>query len=147
MLVWLNEYSRKVRSARHGVRLDLWGGTSGTFSGIDLFGRVTDQRWVTTGVSPTDKDRYKDGYDRNSNRQWRQNTVGSSLDEYYTYDNLNRLTMMQRGTLTGSPFSGISGTPVAEQDWTLDPTGNWNGFIIKGKLKGVRNQFHRSPSQ
>ena len=27
------------------VMLDLWGGTSGTFAGIDRFGRVIDQRW------------------------------------------------------------------------------------------------------
>lgn len=25
--------------------------------------------------------------------------LGTGLDEYYTYDNLNRLTEMQRGTL------------------------------------------------
>ena len=110
-------------------------GSSGTFAGIDLFGRVVDQQWVTTGGSPTDKDRYQYGYDRNSNRQYRANVVGTTavgnLDEHYTYDNLNRLTVMKRGTLTGSPPTGISGTPVAEQDWTLDPTGNWNGFIIK----------------
>ena len=98
--------------------------------------------WVTTVGSPTDKDRYKYGYDRNSNRQWRQNTVGSgqNLDEYYTYDNLNRLTVMQRGTLTGTPPTGISGTPTAEQDWTLDPTGNWNGFVTKASGSTTLNQ-------
>jgi hypothetical protein len=65
-------------------------------------------------------------------RQWKQNTVGSTLDEYYDYDDLNRLVTMQRGTLTGGPpFTGISGTPAREQDWTLDKTGNWTGFIDK----------------
>ena len=119
--------------AEPGVQLDLWGGTTGTFTGIDDFGRVKDQRWVTTGGSPADKDRYKYGYDRNSNRQWRQNYVasGQNLDEYYTYDNLNRLTVMKRGTLTGTPPTGITGTPAREQDWTLDPTGNWNAFVNK----------------
>jgi hypothetical protein len=40
------------------VRLDLWGGTSGTFAGIDRFGRVTDQRWQNNTASmPTDTTR------------------------------------------------------------------------------------------
>jgi RHS repeat-associated protein len=39
---------------------------------------------------------------------------------------------MKRGTLTGGPpFTGISGTPAREQDWTLDKTGNWTGFLDK----------------
>jgi RHS repeat-associated protein len=38
---------------------------------------------------------------------------------------------MKRGTLTGSPATGISGTPVRELDWTLDPTGNWPAYITK----------------
>lgn len=38
---------------------------------------------------------------------------------------------MQRGTLTGSPPTGISGTPVRELDWTLDATGNWPAYLTK----------------
>jgi hypothetical protein len=40
-----------------GVRLDLWGGVAGTFSGIDRFGRVVDQRWQNTATA-ADLDRY-----------------------------------------------------------------------------------------
>jgi YD repeat-containing protein len=115
------------------VWLDLWGGTAGTFNGLDQFNRIIDQRWQNsiTGT-PADIDRYKYGYDQNSNRQWMQNTVSAAapvpLDEYYTYDNLIRLTQMQRGTLNGT-FTGISGTPVKEQDWTFDATGNWSAFL------------------
>lgn len=47
---------------------------------------------------------------------------------------------MQRGTLTGSPPTGISGTPVKEQDWTLDPTGNWNSFVNKTSGTTTLNQ-------
>jgi RHS repeat-associated protein len=128
------------------VWLDLWGGTSGTFTGLDLFNRVIDQQWQNniTGT-PADIDRFKYGYDLNSNRQWKQNVVSSAasvpLDEYYNYDNLNRLTAMQRGTLTGGPpFTGIGGTPVAEQDWTLDPTGNWTAFVTKSSGTTTLNQ-------
>ena len=120
-------YAVRISYAQPGVMLDLWGGTSGTFSGLDLFNRITDQRWVKSG---TDLDRYKYGYDLDSNRQWKQNVVSSAasvpLDEYYTYDNLNRLTEMQRGTLTGGPpFTGIAGTPVERWTtrWTPPATG------------------------
>jgi YD repeat-containing protein len=30
-----------------GIQLDLWGGTTGVFSGLDLFNRIIDQRWET----------------------------------------------------------------------------------------------------
>ncbi len=116
-----------------GVWLDLWGGASGVFAGLDLFNRITDQRWQNniTGT-PVDIDRYKYGYDLNSNRQYKANVVGTAnvpagLDEYYANDNLNRLTDMQRGVLNGTN-TGISGTPALEQAWTLDATGNWSTF-------------------
>lgn len=38
---------------------------------------------------------------------------------------------MDRGMLTGTPPTGISGTPVREMDWTLDPTGNWPAYLTK----------------
>lgn len=69
---------------------------------------MIDTHWQNsiTGTA-ADINRYKYGYDLNSNRQWKQNVVSSAasvpLDEYYNYDNLNRLTEMQRGTLTGGP--------------------------------------------
>ncbi|MGA2497927.1 MAG: RHS repeat-associated core domain-containing protein [Tepidisphaeraceae bacterium] len=113
------------------VMLDLWGGTSGQFDGFDRFDRIIDQRWKYYGGSPADRDRYKYGYDRNSSRIWKQNCVGSTLDEFYSYDSLNRLAVMQRGTLIGSPPTGISGTPVRELDWTLDLTGNWPAYLTK----------------
>jgi RHS repeat-associated protein len=72
--------------------------------------------------------RVKYGYDRASNRQWRQNTVaGTGQDEFYTYDGLEQVKTLKRGTLTGSPPIGIGGTPSWEEDWNYDPTGNWRG--------------------
>jgi RHS repeat-associated protein len=113
-----------------GIWLDLWGGTSGTFAGLDQFNRIIDQRWqnsITT--TPVDIDRYQYGYDQNSNRLWKANVVGTAaignLDEGYTYDTLNRLTQMQRGTLSGGT---ITGTPTVQQTWSLDPVGNWSTF-------------------
>jgi RHS repeat-associated protein len=83
----------------------------------------------------SDVDRYQYGYDPNSNRLFKANVVGTpvvsgGLDEYYSYDNLNRLTVMQRGVLNGTS-TGISGTPSREMDYTLDPTGNWSAYLTK----------------
>jgi RHS repeat-associated protein len=114
--------------------LDLWGGTSGTLAGLDLFNRVTDQRWKNgaTITSATDLDRYQYGYDRNSNRLWKANMVATAasqkLDELYSYDNLNRLVDVQRGTLNSGKTAITSGTGTFEQTWSLDPTGNWGTF-------------------
>ena len=118
------------------VNLDLWGGVTGVFNGFDRFGRIINQPWNNYGTS-TMLDQYKYGYDLNSNRVWKANVVGTpvvtnGLDEFYTYDHLNRLTDMKRGTLNSSTTpTGISGTPTIEQDWTLDATGNWHGYLTK----------------
>jgi RHS repeat-associated protein len=94
------------------------------YTGLDRFGRVVDQRW---DISGTDVERLKYGYDRASNRVWRQNTVaGSGQDEYYTQDGLYQLTTLQRGTLN-TGHTGITGTPGWEEDFNYDPLGNWHG--------------------
>jgi RHS repeat-associated protein len=80
----------------------------------------------------SDLDRYQYGYDRNSNRLYKANVVGTAavgyLDEGYSYDNLNRLTQMQRGNLSSGV---ITGTPKREMDYTLDPNGNWSAYLTK----------------
>ena len=97
--------------------------------GLDNFGRTIDSRWFNTGSS-ADVDRIKYGYDRASNRLWRQNPVATAAsakyDEIYRNDGLQRLKDMQRGTLNGSNTAVTS--PTFGQCWTLDPTGNWRGF-------------------
>jgi RHS repeat-associated protein len=97
------------------------------YYGLDRFGRVQDQRWYKSG---TDKERVKYGYDRASNRQWRENTVAASnQDEYYTYDGLYQLDSLKRGNLTGTfpNYTGIASTPTWQEDFNYDATGNWNG--------------------
>jgi RHS repeat-associated protein len=100
------------------------------YTGLDRFGRIIDQRWIKAS-SGADLERVKYGYSEASNRVWRQNTVAEGLsanqDEYYTYDGLYQIKTLQRGTLTGTPPSGISGTPTWEEDWNYDATGNWHG--------------------
>ncbi len=96
------------------------------YVGLDRFGRVIDQRWHKAG---TDKERVKYGFDRAGNRQWRENTVATSnQDEYYTYDGLYQLDSLKRGNLTGGPPpTGIASTPVWQEDFDYDATGNWHG--------------------
>ncbi len=49
----------------------------------------------------------------------------ASLGEYAGGD---RLIAFQRGELNVNK-EGITGTPTREEDWSLDMTGNWPGFV------------------
>ncbi len=101
------------------------------YVGLDQFNRVRDQRWLQ-GVTPLERVQYT--FDRNSNRVSRGNRVAQGYaakqDEYYTYDALNQLTQLQRGTLTYDGSGAVTGiTPDSwQEDFTLDPTGNWNEY-------------------
>ena len=55
------------------VRLDYWGQTSGTYAGFDRFGRIKQQLWHSYAGGGSDYDKYNYGYDRNSNRLYREN--------------------------------------------------------------------------
>ena len=111
------------------VKLNYDSGTAGTYAGFDRFGRVVDHLWYDYGAS-ADRDRFTYGYDRASSRLYRENTVASGKDEYYSYDGSNRLATYDRGDLNANK-DAISGTPVKEEDWGLDMTGNWTDFLQK----------------
>jgi RHS repeat-associated protein len=87
------------------------------YNGLDRFGRVVDQRWRTTSA---DVERVLYGYDRNSNRMSKTNSVNSAFSEAYTYDNLNQL----------SGFNRNSGART--QNWNYDAAGNWNSVTTNG---------------
>src|SRR5207253_2215037 len=66
------------------------------YLGLDRFGRVIDQKWTD---ATTDFDRFKYGYDRDSNRLYRTNELSHSFDELLHtngasngYDGLNQLS-------------------------------------------------------
>ncbi len=111
------------------VKLDYFGGSLGTYAGFDDFGRVVQQLWRDYGASQ-DRDKFTYGYDRAGNRLYREHCVPSGKDEFYTYDAVNRLTVSQRGDLNVGK-TAISGTPVREEDYALDPTGNWSTYVQK----------------
>ncbi|MEA2736293.1 MAG: hypothetical protein QOE14_2744 [Humisphaera sp.] len=130
------------------ILLDLWGGTSGQFDGLDRFGRVIDHRWRYIASAGADVDRFQYGYDRNSNRTWKRNVVVANRDEFYTYDALDRVGSMTRGTLNAGR-TGITGTPARQQDWMLDPTGNWRRFTnhTNGALDLYQDRAHNRANE
>lgn len=107
------------------------------YVGLDRFGRVVDQHWYNPGTQ-TSTDRFQYGYDRDSNRLYRDNLVNSAFGELYHasgqgngYDNLNQLTGFARGVLSASQSGGVLGTvanPSHTQSWTYDALGNWTNF-------------------
>ena len=121
-----------------GVDLTYISQTGGTgdagdkYTGLDRFGRVVDQLWLS---SSTTTDRFKYGYDRDNNRLYRDNVVNPAFGELYHangassgYDNLNQLTNFSRGTLSASISGGTLDTittPSRSQGWTLDVMGNF----------------------
>ena len=111
------------------VKLNYDSGTAGTYDGLDRFGRVVEHLWYDYGAS-ANRDQFTYGYDRASNRLYRENTVASTQDEFYTYDEVNRLATFDRGDLNVNK-DAITGTPVKEEDWGLDMTGNWSDFLQK----------------
>jgi RHS repeat-associated protein len=102
--------------------------TGDIYSGLDRFGRVKDNRWLDGAGA--DLDRLQYGYDRAGNRIWRRNVVAAAMskefDELYGYDAIQRLKHMGRGTLNSGRTALTSETFA--QCWTLDSTGNWQGF-------------------
>jgi len=102
---------------------------------------VIDQKWRND--SSAVKDRYRYGYDRNSNRLYRENVVAgdasASFDELYAYDGLNRLAERTRGDLNEGK------TAITNEDrgesWTLDQLGNWTQY---GADNGVASLLHHN---
>ncbi len=69
------------------------------------------------------------GCNRASSRLWRKDDVAATnFDELYTYDAVQRLLDIERGTLDSPPTSIIN--QQFQQDWDLDPTGNWKEFNV-----------------
>jgi RHS repeat-associated protein len=107
------------------------------YTGLDRFNRVVDNRWINS--SEVDIDRFIYGFSEASNRLWRQNVVASSggFDQQYIYDGLYQVSKRLQGTLSGGV---ITGTPVEEEDFTFDPTGNLPEYVIQESGTTTLNQ-------
>jgi RHS repeat-associated protein len=122
------------------LKLDHFEGTSGTYAGLDRFGRIVDQYWAGFG-GVSDVDRIHYAYDYTGNRLYRQIDAAiyptENMDQAYTFDGLHRLLTSQVGTLSGTT---ISGTPVSQESWTLDGLGNWAGYTKQAAATTTLNQ-------
>jgi hypothetical protein len=98
------------------------------YAGLDRFGRIYDQQWIKSGGHA---DRFEYGYDRDSNRTYRDNLVSTAFGEVYAYDGLNQMTSFQRGTLNGTK-DGITGTVARSQTWDHDSLGNFDSVTTDG---------------
>ncbi len=113
--------------------------TGDIYQGLDLFGRIKDLIWTSSGSSSSSSsssssgtanvvERIQHGYDRAGNRLWRKELTDPNdlHDELYAYDGLYRLKNLQRGTLNATQTAITSETFA--QCWGLDNTGNWQNF-------------------
>ena len=127
--------------------------TGDIYRGLDRFGRIKDSYWYDYD-NTLDVDRIKYGYDRNSNRTYRENAVAAAADEFfdekYFNDTLDRLKKMDRGRLNAQKDGVINKTFA--QCWALDATGNWRKFLEDSTGDGdwsldqlrTSNKFNRS---
>jgi len=123
-----------------GVKLDYYQGASGAYAGFDRFGRLIDQKWL---LDASVVDRYGYGYDRNSRRLYRENSLGTpaAIDrsELYGYDALSQVNDFQRGTLNADR-TAMEDTPRRQKDWTYDQMGNWLQFDVEEDGEDLLNQ-------
>ncbi len=112
------------------------GSAGDKYVGLDSFGRVVDQKWAN--AIGTVSDEFKYGYTRDSDRPYRTNELNHSFDELYSYDGLNRLTSMKRGTLSSG--NTVVSAPTHQQQWRLDALGNT--FILTTDGTSVFNGFN-----
>jgi RHS repeat-associated protein len=133
-----------------GVKLTYFegdGDSGDAWSGLDRFGRIADHRWIKTGTTPADIERTQYGYTEASLKQWRKNTVGTGQDEYYDYDDLYQVKKRRLGTLnTGK--TGID-SPTQVEDFTYDPTGNWQNYqnATAGSATVNQNRTHNKVNE
>jgi RHS repeat-associated protein len=76
--------------------------------------------------------RIKHGYDRVGNRLYREDVAatnaGKAFDELYSYDGMNQVIDMQRGTLGANKASIVSQYKNWEEQFTFDATGNFANY-------------------
>ncbi|MEZ5942930.1 MAG: RHS repeat-associated core domain-containing protein [Planctomycetaceae bacterium] len=93
------------------------------YTALDRFGRLKQSLWKKSSTALSD---VQYGYNRASSRIWRKNPTdsGNHYDWAYLHDGLHRLKQGERGTLSGTSIT----SKQFAQCWTLDATGNWDGF-------------------
>jgi len=101
---------------------------------------VVDLLWEKYSATAADLVHLEYGYDRVSNRTWREDLIAQSnskdFDELYAYDGMHRLQDMQRGLLN----AGHTAIP-----WPMHQNaGRRSPVVYKGLSKAVRNEFNQA---
>jgi RHS repeat-associated protein len=123
---------------KQGTELPTDGGDQ--YTGLDRFNRIIDQRWLKAATpNPVPVERLFYGYDALSNRKWRKNEVAPpGHDELYSYDGLNQIKSLKRGTLNEQHTTITS--PTWQEDFSYDPTGNWAHYHTQTGQNPAFNQ-------
>ena len=112
--IWYN-----TAGLQQDMSLAFQGSGPGGYPAYDRFGRMKDL-YLQVSLNPADAVRIKHGYNYAGNRVYHEDAVSKAqgtpvyLDEYYTYDGLNRLLTLTRGQLDANK-DAISGTPGIEE--------------------------------
>ena len=122
----------------HGndTKVDLYHGTTGTYSGLDRFGRVIDMKFVNYASTPTNFDRATYTHDRNSNRTSLDRPVTPSRGQVFTYDRLNRLTEAKAGIFNAGKQPALA---EPRESWTLDDLGNISGLAYYSQSNVIQH--------
>jgi RHS repeat-associated protein len=111
-----------------------------TLSGaLDNFNRIADHAWKK---SAADVVRIQHGYDRVGNRNWRNDVVSATNSEHYTYDGVNQIKSLNRGTLNAGK-TGVT-SPNFTESWNFDNTGNWSQYNRAGTIE---NRTHNKANE
>jgi RHS repeat-associated protein len=129
------------RTGVNDVKLDLWGGTSGSYQGYDQFYRTAKMLW-TDGT--TDYVDINYGYDPDGYRAYHEDVVANtnSLDQLDSRNAFGEITAWKRGDLNGTLDNILS--PDDQQAWALDQVGNWKTFVsdLDGGANNIVDELH-----
>lgn len=118
----------------------------GVYPGLDRYGRIARQTWADGGLTQhaTNTNPFSNippivevehAYDTAGSRTASGDARHGSLwpmSQTYEYDGLHRLTAAKRGIWNGSSV----GTQKGNQEWALDPLGNWSEWKSDTDLSG-----------
>jgi RHS repeat-associated protein len=119
----------RVTLGATGVSLDYGTGT-GNPGGWDDWGRIDDQKWA---AGATLKDQYQYGYDRTSQRTFRDNLTATTApndakEHFYTYNGLDQLTVAKQGNLNAGR-TDITAPAAVQETFTVESHGNWRALV------------------
>ncbi|HRJ79811.1 MAG TPA: RHS repeat-associated core domain-containing protein, partial [Planctomycetota bacterium] len=156
-LRWQHPPRQKKRQTHHLPRR--FAGDHPVSSTFTMHRALPHKRRTFTGSrqSRTDFDSFKYGYDKGSNRLFKENInsgAGAFSELYHSngagngYDDFDRLTEFRRGTLSDTNSDGVPdtvSTTTRQQAWTLDALGNWSSLQTNGGT--AVNRTHNAQNQ